>query len=141
MELWVVPLLLAMEWAISTSRSPRWNEELCSECSASWTKAQEGQDDPRSSRTVAGKLEGMANRRYLEVGHVSSSLDFFAVPKGDSDIRVVFDGSSCGLNLALWASNFFLPPLASSAVMLLSFNTWMADMDFGEMFHNFPMED
>ena len=95
---------------------------------------------PEVRELVAEKLEGMHNRHYLEEGHVTSSLDFFPVPKGDSDIRVVFDGSSCGLNAALWAPNFFLPS-ASSASMLLSFNTWMADMDFGEMFHNFPMED
>ena len=77
---------------------------------------------------------------YLEEGHVTNSVDYFPVPKGEDDIRVVFDGSSCGLNKALWAPNFYLPS-ASLAVMLLSFSTWMSDMDFGEMFHNFPMED
>ncbi|KAI2504189.1 hypothetical protein MHU86_10303 [Fragilaria crotonensis] len=30
---------------------------------------------------------------------------------------------------------------SSSAAMLLTFQTWMSDMDFGEMFHNFPMEE
>ena len=89
---------------------------------------------------VANKIAGMVKRCYIEEGHVSSSLDYFAVPKGDADVRVVFDGSSCGLNKVLWAPNFYLPS-ASSAVMLLSFSTWMADMDFGEMFHNFPMEE
>ncbi|KAI2495940.1 hypothetical protein MHU86_18550 [Fragilaria crotonensis] len=90
---------------------------------------------------VEDKIEGMKRRYYLEsVGHVSNSLDYFAVPKGDEDIRVVFDGTSCGLNDTLWAPNFFLPS-ASSAAMLLTFQTWMSDMDFGEMFHNFPMEE
>ena len=71
----------------------------------------------------------MYNRKYLEASHVSSLLDFFPVPKGDSDIA------------ALWAPNFFLPS-ASSAAMLLLFNTWMADMDFGErQVHNFPMQE
>ena len=90
---------------------------------------------------VAEKIEGMCKRFYLEgSGHVSNSLDYFAVPKGDADIRVVFDGSSCGLNKTLWAPNFFLPS-ATSAALLLTFGTWLADMDFGEMFHNFPMEE
>ncbi|KAI2503870.1 hypothetical protein MHU86_10595 [Fragilaria crotonensis] len=90
---------------------------------------------------VAEKIEGMCKRYYLEsTGHVANSLDYFAVPKGEADIRVVFDGSSCGLNKTLWAPNFFLPS-ATSALMLMSFGTWMADMDFGEMFHNFPMEE
>ncbi|KAI2508113.1 hypothetical protein MHU86_6286 [Fragilaria crotonensis] len=97
--------------------------------------------NPEVRDMVVGKIEGMARRYYLESGHVSNSLDYFAVPKGDADVRVVFDGSSCGLNKALWSPNFFLPT-ASSAAMLLSFGTWMADMDFEEMFfHNFPMED
>ena len=96
---------------------------------------------PDVKAQIATKIDGMRKRFYLEsVGHVSNCLDYFAVPKGDSDIRVVFDGSACGLNEALWAPNFFLPS-ASGAAMLLTFNTWMADMDFGEMFHNFPMEE
>ena len=95
---------------------------------------------PEVVEMVATKLEGMTKRCYLEEGHVTNVVDYFPVPKGDDDIRVVFDGSSCGLNEALWSSNFYLPA-ASAAVMLLSFSTWMADMDFGEMFHNFPMEE
>jgi hypothetical protein len=88
---------------------------------------------------VASKLEKMVSRSYLEAGFVSNTLNFFAVAKGDSDIRVVFDGTSSGLNESLWAPNFFLPS-ARSAAMSLSFNTWMSDMDFGEMFHNFQMD-
>ncbi len=96
---------------------------------------------PETKNLVGIKIEGMHKRFYLEsTGHVSNSLSYFAVPKGEADIRVVFDGSACGLNETLWAPNFFLPS-ANSAAMLLSFGTWMADMDFGEMFHNFPMEE
>ena len=96
---------------------------------------------PDVKAQIAEKIDGMLKRFYLEsAGHVSNCLDYFAVPKGDTDIRVVFDGSACGLNEVLWAPNFFLPS-ASGAAMLLTFNTWMADMDFGEMFHNFPMEE
>jgi hypothetical protein len=36
-------------------------------------------------------------------------LHYFAVPKGEADIRVVFNGTSCGLNDALWSPNFYLP--------------------------------
>jgi hypothetical protein len=88
---------------------------------------------------VAAKLETMVSRSYLESGFVSNTLNFFAVPKGDNDIRVVFDWDLPGLNETLWAPNFFLPS-ARSASMSLSFRTWMSDMDFGEMFHNFQMD-
>ncbi|KAI2491134.1 hypothetical protein MHU86_23420 [Fragilaria crotonensis] len=88
---------------------------------------------------VAVKMEGMIKRDYLESGFVANTVHYFSVPKGDTDIRVVFDGTSSGLNNTLWAPNFFLPS-AKSAAMCMSFSTWMADMDFGEMFHNFHMD-
>ena len=52
---------------------------------------------------------------------------------------MVFDGTSSGLNETLWSPNFFLPS-AKSAAMVLTFATWMSDMDFGEMFHNFNLD-
>ena len=96
---------------------------------------------PEVKLKVGEKIEGMCKRYYLESsGFVSNTLNYFAVPKGDDDIRVVFDGTSCGLNSTLFAPNFGLPS-ANSATWILTSNTWMADMDFGEMFHNFPMEE
>ena len=71
---------------------------------------------------------------------MKTSLHYFAVAKGECDIRVVFDGTSCGLNEALWSPNFFLPT-SRNASELLSFDTWMADVDFGEFFHNFFADD
>ena len=79
-------------------------------------------------------------KTYLEPGFVSNALHFFAVPKGDSDIRVVFDGTSSGLNETLWAPNFYLPN-ARAAALNISYSSWMSDMDCGEMFHNFFMVD
>ena len=92
--------------------------------------------DPETRKLVSSKVESMVSKSYLENGHVKTSLHYFAVPKGDSDIRVVFDGTSCGLNDSLWSPNFFLPTSKNAAEML-SFNSWMADVDFGEFFHNF----
>ena len=89
----------------------------------------------------AEKLEARGKQFYLEaLGHVTDSLSYFAVAKGETDICVVFHGTACGLNDTLWAPNFFLPS-ATSAAMLMTVDTWMADMNFGEMFHNFPMEE
>ena len=65
--------------------------------------------NPEVRDMVVGKIDGMARRCYLVSGHVSNSLDYFAVPKGDAVMRYVFDGSSCGLNKAPWSPNFFLP--------------------------------
>ena len=92
--------------------------------------------EPITRKLVAAKIEAMVKKSYLEEGLVKTSLHYFAVPKGDNDIRVVFDGTSCGLNDALWSPNFFLPTSRNAGEMLL-FDTWMADVDFGEFFHNF----
>ena len=92
--------------------------------------------DVETRKMVADKIATMVSKSYLEPGMVKTSLHYFAVAKGESDIRVVFDGTSCGLNEALWSPNFFLPT-SRNASELLSFDTWMADVDFGEFFHNF----
>ena len=91
---------------------------------------------PTQMHLVASKVDGMLQRRYLEEGFVRSNVNYFTVPKGEEDVRVVFDGTSSGLNEALWAPNFFLPS-ARAAALLITFSTWLADVDFGEMFHNF----
>ena len=96
--------------------------------------------DIDTRKLVARKIETMVSKTYLEEGYVRSSLHYFSVPKGDDDIRVVFDGTSCGLNESLWSPNFFLPT-SRNASELLSFDTWMADVDFGEFFHNFFADD
>jgi hypothetical protein len=85
---------------------------------------------------VAEKIGGMMDKSYLEAGRVQTYLYYFAVPKGDTDIRVGFDGTSCSLNGSLWSPNFFLPT-SRNASELLAFDSWMADIDFGEFFHNF----
>lgn len=90
---------------------------------------------------VADKINGMVSRGYLSSsGSVRSCLHFFTVPKGPTDVRIVYDGTSCGLNEALWAPNFYLPS-SKAASLLLTFSSWMADADFGEMFHNFFMDE
>jgi hypothetical protein len=89
---------------------------------------------------VAGKVQTIVDRGYLESGKVLSLLNYFAVSKGDADIRVVYDGTFSGLNGCLWCPNFFLLS-ARHAGELLNYSTWMADMDFGEFFHNFFMDD
>ena len=91
---------------------------------------------PTQMKLVAAKIDGMLHKRYLEEGVVRSNVHYFTVPKGEEDVRVVFDGTSSGLNEALWAPNFFLPSSRAASV-LLTFSTWLADVDFGEMFHNF----
>ena len=57
-----------------------------------------------------------------------------------TDTRIVFNGSSCGLNNATWSSNVWLP-MAGTMVRLLHFNYAVVDIDLGEMFLNFPIHE
>ena len=89
---------------------------------------------------ILSKLNKSLSRGYLipeRFSKINNLIDFFAVPKAE-DIRMVQNGSSCGLNKAVWASNFWLPN-ASSMTRVLGFNYKAVDLDLGEMFLNFPL--
>jgi hypothetical protein len=88
---------------------------------------------------VANKLDSIITRKYIAPGFVANLTDFFAVPKGD-DIRLVYNGTSCGLNESIWAPNFWLP-YPRSAIQLLDFGYYSVDLDLGEMFLNFPLHE
>jgi hypothetical protein len=57
----------------------------------------------------------------------------FAVPKGDTDIRLVYNGTSSDPNVHLCAPRFALPTICA-LLRALELNTFMADSDIGEMF-------
>jgi hypothetical protein len=82
---------------------------------------------------VATQIDGMLQKGYLPSGFVVNLLQYFAVPKGEANIRVVFNGTlSCSLNDALWSPNFYLPT-ARTVGNILTLSTWMVDVDFGDM--------
>jgi hypothetical protein len=51
------------------------------------------------------KLRKIIQRGYVKQGKITGLTDYFGVDKAD-DIRMVYNGSSCGLNKSLWAPNF-----------------------------------
>jgi hypothetical protein len=88
---------------------------------------------------VQSKLAQVRHRLYIQPGLVLSLTDYFDVPKGDTDVRMVYNGSSCGLNELLWAPSFWLPTAATDG-RVLSFYLFSVDLDLGEMFLNFPLD-
>ena len=98
-------------------------------------------DDEEVRRKVTDKLQKVMDRKYIEVvrdSDLESYMFMFDVPKGDSDIRMVYDGSKSGFNDAIWAPWFALPTVESMSRTVLPFG-WCGDRDFGEMFLNFPL--
>ena len=86
------------------------------------------------------KICKVRERRYMVPGKVNSLTGFFAVPKGDNDIRIVYDATKCGLNDALWTPNFFLPTI--DTILRNSDSTsWFGDIDLGEMFLNYFLDE
>ena len=90
---------------------------------------------------VSAKLQKVLERRYIEVvrdSELESYMFMFDVPKGESDVRIVYDGSKSGFNDATWAPWFALPTVEAMSRTVLP-ECWCGDRDFGEMFLNFPL--
>lgn len=94
--------------------------------------------DPVIRNKVIEKLSNIRLKRYIKPGDVQNLTNYFAVPKGDSDIRMVYDASKSGLNDCIWVPSFTLPG-AEALVDVMDSHSVMMDLDLGEMFLNFPM--
>jgi hypothetical protein len=88
---------------------------------------------------VWAKLAKVRNRNYIEQGPDLILMDYFEVVKAIFDVRMVYDATKCGLNDVVWAPNFFIPSV-DSMLGVLDTNSWMGDIDLGEMFLNFPLD-
>jgi hypothetical protein len=86
------------------------------------------------------KLQKILYQKYVVVpkhqAFIQSLMAFFEV-ENDSDIQLVYNGTSCGLNDSIWAPNFWLP-MPAIAARLWGKGT-MVDIDLRGMFLNFPL--
>lgn len=99
--------------------------------------------DANTRILLAKKIAKVIDRVYIKIvskEKIKSFVDFFAVPKGEDDIRLVYNGTTAGLTDSLWAPRFWLPS-ADTLLRLLHFNYAMVDIDLGEMFLNFPLPE
>ena len=86
------------------------------------------------------KLYKPVFKNYIARGFVKSLTSFFAVLKGEDDIRIVYDATKSLLNESIWAPNFFLPTV-DSVLRNADTNTWYGDIDLGEMFLNYFLDE
>ena len=96
--------------------------------------------DPETRKRVKDKVNGVRSHGYINSGGVKSTTGFFDVPRGNADIRMVYDATKCGLNDALWTPNFFLPTI-DSILRNADDDTWFGDIDLGEMFLNYWLDE
>jgi hypothetical protein len=83
------------------------------------------------------KIIKLEQQGYLSPGEPLSLLNYFVVPKGESDIRTVFDGTKSGLNQVLF-SNWYPLPQVDALLCCLEEGYFCSDNDVGEQFYNFP---
>ena len=95
---------------------------------------------PQTKALMQNKILDIRSKGYLTPAPAKSWIRFFGVPKGDSDVRMVYDGTRSGLNEALWAPWFPLPT-ASTHLKMVDSDSWMADNDAGEFFLNWMMDE
>jgi hypothetical protein len=73
-------------------------------------------------------------------GMILSLTSFFSVSKGETDIWMVYSGTSSGTNAHLWAPWFALPTIYALAGALEG-GMYMSDSDIEDMFLNFMPEE
>lgn len=103
-------------------------------------KPQRAPKTERDGELVRDKVLPVRMRRYIEEGLVRSLTHYFYVAKGLEDIRMVYNGTSCGLNDIIWAPHFGLPTVKQTTRSLLPGYS-QCDMDIGEMFLNFLLHE
>jgi hypothetical protein len=94
---------------------------------------------PKSQADLPKVLEKLCvarNKGYIDLGLVESLIAFFEVPKGLTDIRMVYSGTKSGLNESMCPPWFPLPTV-ESLLRSVEPGTWMADNNVGDMFLNF----
>jgi hypothetical protein len=140
------------EWSMgSTPFFWRWSEDsraLIRDGHPPWMKGplphsvkpQRSERNPAVQHMIHNKLRNVHDKGYIGAGDVLNLTSYFAVPKGDSDIRMVYDASASGLNKCLWAPTFALPS-SDTLLDLLTPESWMSDMDMGEQFLNFHLHE
>ncbi len=63
-----------------------------------YLKPQRHEPDEQIRLAIRTKLRVIREKGYVTPGKVSSLTSFFSVPKGENDIRIVYNGTQSGLN-------------------------------------------
>ena len=96
--------------------------------------------DEKTWAMAKDKILKVIKRRYLLTSgiNVKSLIKYFGVPKGEDDIRLVYDATANKLNKCVWVPTFWLP-IIDTLVRALDKDSWMTDWDVGDMFLNFQL--
>jgi len=133
--------LFFWRWPSEYKKDVRDGLEVCVEGQLPeyWAR-QRWPENPKEREQLRQKLFKPVSKHYIARGFVKSLTSFFAVAKGEDDIRIVYDATKSFLNEAIWAPNFFLPTV-DSVLRNSTTETWYGDIDLGEMFLNYFLDE
>ncbi|KAL7570893.1 hypothetical protein ACA910_018953 [Epithemia clementina (nom. ined.)] len=102
-----------------------------------YTRRQQLPSDPAVREKDKEKLNKVQKRRNITpLENIRSLTNFSTVPKGEQDIRMVYNGTKSGLNRALFAP-WFLLATVDTMLRSVDVGTWSVDNNFVKMFLNF----
>ena len=87
---------------------------------------------------MRAKVVQVRQRNYIRPGAVVSGTHYFCVDKGASDIRMVYNGTSCGLNAFLHAPHYGLLSVKHT-LRALREGYYQCNLDVGEQFLNYKL--
>ena len=82
----------------------------------------------------------MQNRQYIAIGFILRLTTFFHVPKGGSDIRLVYSLIDCGINESLWGPKLWMP-YVENVLDTATHSSWFGDVDDAEIFHHYKLSE
>eukprot|EP00536_Pseudo-nitzschia_multiseries_P008909 jgi/Psemu1/21777/gm1.21777_g len=95
--------------------------------------------DPGIKALVKEKVFVAINKGCIELSDIKfleAMMFMFHVPKGETNVRIVYGGTKSGLNDALYAPWFALPTVDSMLQWVVA-GTWLADKDYDKQFLSF----
>jgi hypothetical protein len=99
-------------------------------------RAQSKHKEPTKHELMRAKVVKVRKLDYISSGEVVSGKHFFSVDKGETDIRLVYNGTSCGLNDILYAPHFGLPTVRETLRAILP-GFQQCNLDVQDQFLNF----
>ena len=95
-------------------------------------------EDKEIRQKVKEKIQRVIDNGYIklqDIEEVKSLMYYFYVPKGEDDIRMVYNGSKSVLNKSLFAPWFNFPSSETMARWVLV-GLWLGDNDFEDCWLN-----
>jgi len=105
-----------------------------------FTQKQAKAKDSLKYKLMRAKVVQVRQQGYIKPGNFTSGMHYFCVDKEMSDIRMVYNSTSCGLSTCLHAPHYGLLSVKHTLrALMMGYN--QCDLDVGEQFLNFELHE